>query len=153
LVNDEVYNLSLFDEEVLLALQDLAHLDAIERLVALRSRRPYRRPTRCVQQPKLDPGRVRNLAHHTTERIYLADQVPFGYSSDRGIATHLRNQIEVQGEDRCAQTHPRRRHCGLASGVSGTDHHYVELFRKAHTSILGCPTDFLSSIAPFTSPL
>jgi pimeloyl-ACP methyl ester carboxylesterase len=32
--------------------------------------------------------------------------------------------------------------------VSGTDHHYVELFRKAHTSILGCPADFLRLSRP-----
>jgi pimeloyl-ACP methyl ester carboxylesterase len=69
--------------------------------------------------------------------------MPLGDPANRRIAAHLRNQIKIQGKDRRAQTHPRRRHRRLATSVSRTHYNDVELFRKAHPSILGVPACFL----------
>ena len=49
---------------------------------------------------------------------------------DRRIARHLRNQIDVEGEQRGLQPHARRRHRGLASGMTGAHHHHIEMFIK-----------------------
>ena len=59
-----------------------------------------------------------------------------GDAADGGIAGHLRDQVEVQGEERGAQAHAGRGDGGFAAGVSGADDGYVEVFCEAHIFIL-----------------
>ena len=61
----------------------------------------------------------------------------FGDAADGGVAGHLRDEVEVQREERGAQAHARGGHRGFAAGVAGADDDDVELFGKAHFSILG----------------
>src|SRR6202789_1929874 len=142
-VDDEVHHLSLLDKKICLPLQHLAHLHAIKRLIALRPRRPHRRSARGIQQAKLNASSVRNLAHYTAGRIDFAHQVPFRNPANCRVAAHLRNQIECQRKDCRAQTHPRSSHRRLATGMPRAHHNDVELFRKAHSSILGFQLLFL----------
>ena len=99
-------------------------------LVALRPRRPHRRPARSIQQSKLDADRIGDFAHDAAQRIDLAHQVPFGNSANRRIARHLRDQVGIEREQGGPQPHACRCHRGLASGMSGADHDHVELFGK-----------------------
>ena len=134
----KIHHFGLLDEEVLLSLQHLAHLDAVEGLVALRARRPDGRPARCVEQAELDAAGVGDLAHDATQRVHLADEVSLGDASDGGVAAHLGDQVEVEGEERGAQAHARGGHRCLAAGVARANHNDIELFGKRHQPHFMC---------------
>jgi hypothetical protein len=97
-LHDQVSDFGLLDVEVGLAFQNLAHLQAVLLLVALRARRPYRRPTRGIQKTELDANRVGDLAHYSTQSIDFPDEMAFGNAANRGIAGHLGDEIDVQGK-------------------------------------------------------
>jgi hypothetical protein len=59
--------------------------------------------------------------------------MPLRNSTNRRIATHLRNQIQIQRKDRRAQTHPRGRHRRLATSVTRANDDYVKLFGEGHS--------------------
>jgi hypothetical protein len=59
-----------------------------------------------------------------------------GDAADGRIATHLRDQVEVQRKDRRAQPHARRRYRRLTARVARAHDDDIVLFRKAHASIL-----------------
>ena len=100
--------------------------------------RPHRRPPARIQQPELDPARIRHLAHHAAQRVHLAHQVSLGDPANRRVAAHLRNQIQVQRKQSRPQPHARRRHRRLAPRVPGPHHHHIELFRKRHSLYSTC---------------
>lgn len=52
------------------------------------------------------------------------------YPSDRWIARHLRNQIEILRYQSRPQTHLRRRDRGFVSGMAGPDNQNVKTFCK-----------------------
>ena len=58
----------------------------------------------------------------------------FGDAADRRVARHLRDQVDVECEQRRLQPHARRGHRGLASGVAGADNNDIELFRELHVN-------------------
>jgi len=58
----------------------------------------------------------------------------FGNASDGGIAGHLRDQVDVERVERSPQAHACGSHGGLASGMTGADDNYVELFSELHES-------------------
>ena len=130
---DDIHDFRLLDEQIRLRLQHLAHLHAILLLVALRPRRPNRRSPGSIQQAKLDPDRIGDFAHDAAQRVYFAHKVPLGDAANRRITAHLRNQVEVQREQGGAQSHARRGHRRLASGMSGAHHHHVVLFAKSQS--------------------
>ena len=136
---DQICDFGLLDFQIWLGFEDLAHFQAIGLLVALGSRRPDRRAAGGVQQAKLDANGVGDLAHDAAESIDFADQMAFGNASDGGIAGHLRDQVDVQRVERGLQAHARGSHGGLASGMTGADDNYVELFSELHES--DCPRD------------
>jgi hypothetical protein len=57
----------------------------------------------------LNAGSIDNSAHYSSERINLSHQVAFGDSTDRWIARHLANEIEVQGHQCCLRAQTRGR--------------------------------------------
>ena len=118
-------HLGLHDTQIRLGLQHLAHANAVLLLVALRARRPHRRPAAGVQKPELNADRIGHFAHHAAERIDLANQVPLGDSPHRRIAGHLRNQVQIHGDHGRAQPHARTGARRLAAGMPGTHHHHV----------------------------
>jgi hypothetical protein len=132
LLDNQPHHLSLTDVQPRLAFEHFAHLHTVELLVALRPRTPHRRPARSVQQPELNPHGVGHFAHHAAQRVHLADQMAFGHAADSRIATHLRNQVHVHGDERRLQAHARGRHRRLAPGVARANHHHIVLFRKGH---------------------
>ena len=136
ILQPDVHHLCLLQKKIRLPLQLLPHPHAVERLVALRPRTPDRRPPARIQQPKLNPRLIRHHPHHPAQRVDLPHQVPLRNPANRRIARHLRNQIQVQRKQCRAQSHPRRRHRRLATGVPRTHNDDIVLFRNAHSSIL-----------------
>ncbi len=98
------------------------------------ARRPDGRAARSIQQAELDADRVGDFAHDAAEGVDFADQMSLGDAADGGIAGHLRDQVDVQRVERGLQAHAGRGHGGFASGMSGADHDYVELFGELHGS-------------------
>jgi hypothetical protein len=74
------------------------------------------------------PHRVGHLAHNAAQRVHLAHQVPLGHAADRRIAAHLRNQVQVHGDQRGLEPHARRGHRRLAPGVPRAHHHHIVFF-------------------------
>jgi hypothetical protein len=130
--HDQIRNFRLLDLEIRLRLQHLAHLQAIGLLVTLRTRRPYRRAARGIQQAELDADGVGNLAHDSAQRVDFAHQVSLRDAADRRVARHLRDQINVERVESGLQSHACGGHCRLASGVAGAHHNNVELFGELH---------------------
>ena len=137
LVEHQVHHFRLLDVQICLRLQHLAHLHPVLVLVALCPGRPHRRPARGIQQPELDPDRIRHLAHNAAQCIHFPHQVALGDAPNGGIARHLRDQIQIETEQRRPQPHPGSRHRRFAARVTRTHNYNVVLFRKRHnTSIL-----------------
>ena len=135
-IYNQVRHFRLLDLQVRLRLQHFAHLQAVGLLVALRTRRPDGRAARSIQEPKLDTNRVGDFSHDAAEGVDFADEVSLGNATDSGIARHLRDQVDVQRVECGLQPHASGSHGGLAPGMSGTDHDYVELFRELHSQAI-----------------
>ena len=136
LFDEQSGNLGLLELEIRLALENLAHLEPVLLLVALRAGRPHGGTARGVEQAELNADGVGDLAHDAAQGIDFAHQVSFGNAADRGIAGHLRDQIHVEREQRGAKPQARRRYRGLAAGVAGADNDYVVLLGVLQTATL-----------------
>ena len=128
--HDQFRHLGLLDEEIGLALQHFAHLQAVLLLVTLGARRPYGRPPGGIEQAKLDSHRVRDFAHDSAQGIHFAHQMALGDPAHGGIARHLRYQVHVQREQGCLQPHAGRGHGSFASSVPGADDDHIVLFSE-----------------------
>ena len=131
-LDDEVDDFGLADVEAGLGFENLAHLDAVELLVALGAGAPDGGAAGGVEQAELDADSVGHLAHDAAEGVDFADQVALGHAADGGIAAHLGDEVEVHGDEGGFEAHARRGHGGLAAGVSRAHHGNVVLFRKSH---------------------
>ena len=136
LFDEQLGDLGLLDLEIGLALEHLAHLEPVLLLVALRAGRPDGGTARGVEQTELDADRVGDFAHDAAEGVDFAHQVSLGNAADGRIAGHLRDQIDVEREQRGAQPHARGSHGGFAAGMAGADNDYVVLFGVLQTATL-----------------
>jgi len=133
----------LLDEEVGDGLELFAHLGAVECLVALGAGAPDGGAAGGVEQAELDAAGVGDLAHDAAEGVDLADQMALGDAADGWVAGHLGDEVEVEREERCAQTHARGGGGGFAACVAGADDKDVEMFGERHkgNSTVGRPGD------------
>ena len=74
-----------------------------------------------VEEAELDAAGVGDFAHDAAEGVDFADEMAFGYAADGGVAGHLRDEVEVEGEEGGAQAHARGGGGGFAAGVAGAD--------------------------------
>jgi hypothetical protein len=133
--DDEVNNFGLADMETRLRLEDFAHLDAIELLVALGAGAPDSGTARGVEESELDADGVGNFAHDAAERVDLADEMALGDTTDGRIAAHLGDEVEVHGDERGLEAHARGSHGSLAAGVTGAHDNDIVLFGESHPSL------------------
>jgi hypothetical protein len=104
-------------------------------LVGLRAWSPHGRSLAPIQHPELNPGRVGDFSHHAAESIYLAHEMSFRQTSDRGIARHLSDRVERDGQQQRLAPHSGGGKRRLAAGVSRADDDYVVFLRvDAHKS-------------------
>ena len=85
----------------------------------------HRRALPRIEHPELDARRVDRLPHQSPQRVDLADDVPLGHTTDRRIAAHLPDGVEVGRQQRRMSAHPRGGGCGFGSGMSGADNDNV----------------------------
>jgi hypothetical protein len=115
-----------------LRFEHLAHLDAVKLLVALCARTPHSRTARGIEQTELDANRIGDLAHDAAERVDFANKVTLGHTADGRIAAHLRDQVEVHGDDGGLQAHAGGSHGGFATGMARAHDHDIVLFGESH---------------------
>jgi hypothetical protein len=128
----QIHDLGLADMKAGLGFENLAHLHAIQLFIALGAGAPDSRAARGVEQAKLDSDSVSDLAHDSAERVYFADKMALGDAAHCRIAAHLRNQVEVHGDDRGPEAHARGGHGCLAAGVPGAHDNDIVLFGESH---------------------
>ena len=88
---NQIRNFRFPNRQIFLGLQNLAHFHPVGLLVTLCSRRPNSRSARRIQQPKLDPNRVRDLAHNAAQGVDFPYQMALGNPANRRITGHLRD--------------------------------------------------------------
>ena len=133
--HDEAGNHPLSQLEIAEALEQLPHGAAVQRAVALRARRPHRRPLGAVEHPELERRTIAGTAHETAQRVDLAHHSALRDPADRGIAGHLADGVEVGGDDQGARAEPGAHDGGFGSGVAGADDEHIVVER--HGPIIG----------------
>lgn len=126
-IDHQLCHFRLQNPQIRLLLQHLPHPNPILLLVALRPGRPHRRPAAGIQQPKLNPNRVSNLAHHPAQRVNLAHEVSLGNPPDRRIARHLRDEIDIHRNHRRLQSQSGARTRRLTAGMTGANYDNIIL--------------------------
>ena len=67
---------------------------SVSPFVRLSARRPHGGATAAIEQLELNARRVNRAPHQATERIDLANQMPFRRPTDRGVTWHMRDGLE-----------------------------------------------------------
>ena len=107
--------------------------------VALSSRAPYGRTFAAVEHTELYGCGVGHPCHLSSQSVNFSHYLPFGYSSNGGVAAHLRNLVHVHGHKTGSCAHVGGGGGCLASCVSSADYQYIIL--KVHR-VLNCPFTF-----------
>src|SRR5580765_3692805 len=102
-------------------------MDAVLLLVHLRAGGPDSGPAAGIEKAKLNADSVGHFAHKAAEGIDFADEVALGNAADGRVAGHLRDEVEVHGDERSLQTHAGTGARGFAAGVAAADHYNVIL--------------------------
>jgi hypothetical protein len=83
-----------------------------------------------VEEAELDAAGVGYFAHDAAEGVDFADEMTFGYAADGGVAGHLGDEVEVEGEEGGAEAHARGGCGGFAARVACAYDEDVERFRE-----------------------
>src|SRR5262249_17923499 len=105
---------------------DPAHFSPVQIAIGLRARGLYGWAPAAVKQTKLNACSVDHLAHDSTERIDLTDQMTLGDAANCRITAHLADRVLVNRNKRGTSADARRYICCLTSGVAGADYNYIE---------------------------
>jgi len=116
---EEAQSLALFAVQKGLAFADPLQTKLIGLLVALRPGSPHRGTLLRVEHSELETAEVGRLPHLTTESVYFSGEVTFGKPSNGGIAGHLPDGVQIDGQQEGFAAHPRgsqsRFHPSMAS--------------------------------------
>ena len=104
--------------------------------VDLRPQRVHRRPLAPVEHPALEGGGVGGQGHHAAQGVDLADKVPLGGASDAGVAGHVADAVQPQGEQAGGGPQPGRRR-GLDAGVARAHNNYVKIAQMDQALCVG----------------
>ena len=108
--------------QTVLFFNELLYLLLVLFLVRLRTRAVHCGSLTTIEHTKLQTRRIDRQPHDATERIDLANDLSFADATDRRIATHLANRIEVRREQNGLSAEPRSSHRSLGPRVTGTYH-------------------------------
>jgi hypothetical protein len=93
--------------------------------VALGTGTPHGGTLRAIEHAELNGRAVSDDSRVSTECVNLSHYLPFGNTTDGGVATHLPNLVHVHRDEASLRTHIGRCCCRFASRVSGTNHNDV----------------------------
>ena len=107
-------------------LQLSLHRLAIQPSIDLAARAANRRTFGAVEHAELDAGYIGEAAHQAVERIDLPDKMALAETTDRGIAGHLPNRLELLSQQDSSRA---KAGCGgrsLTAGMTAADNDDVE---------------------------
>ena len=81
-----------------------------------------------VQHAKLDRRRIGVDGHEATQGIDFTNHMAFGEATDRRVARHLSNGVEVLGEHQGLAAETRRSHGRFDAGMPGSDNKDIVMF-------------------------
>jgi hypothetical protein len=102
------------------------HGGCVELAIGLGAWSADRRTLAAIENTKLDAAGIRDPAHQTIQRIYLADEMTFAKTADGGIAGHGADGGKAMCYQGCGSAHPGSCTRGLAAGMPTTDHNDIE---------------------------
>jgi hypothetical protein len=73
----------------------------------------------------LKPAEVGGLAHLSTQSVDFPSQVALGKASNRRIAGHLTDGIQIDGQKEGLAAHSRGRQCRFDPGMAGSDYNDI----------------------------
>jgi hypothetical protein len=112
----------LLEIEPGLSFDHMLHAGPVEVSVSLSPRSPDGRTLFGVKNTELDTGSVNVSSHFAAQGIYFAHQVTLGKATDRRVAGHLSDGIQVERQQQGTTPHAGGRQGSLASGMTSTDH-------------------------------
>jgi hypothetical protein len=115
---DQCRCLTLYKREPRLRPHLPLHRGPEQHTIGLHSRAPHSAAFGPVEHPVMDCACIRRTAQQTVERIDLAHQMALAQSTDRRVAAHRANRIEIKADKSGVRAHPRRGTSGLNPGVS-----------------------------------
>ena len=134
-LRQNVGHLGLFQFQAGGALQKPLHIVVIPPPVGLHPQAVHRRALAPVEHPALQIGGVRRQPHHPAQRVHLPHQVALGGAADAGVAGHVADAVQAQGEQPGARAQHRRRVGGLDAGVARADHDHVKISQMDHSCL------------------
>ena len=139
LFNDEIGHGSREDVDRWMPGNQPLRLESIRLLVVLAARTPHRRASARVEHLEHDAGGIRDATHDPAQRIDLANDLPLGETTDRGVAGHRPDPIGIHGDHRHSTPHGaqgiRRRPSGFDTCMSSADHNH----RVSHRNRIRSP--------------
>ncbi len=138
----QVDNFALNNPKVLCALQLCQHTCSVDFAVCLGTRPLHRGSFPSVQQPELDPGRIRDPSHHAVQRVNLPHQVSFTQATNGRIAGHYPNAILAERYQNGPRAKARGSCRGFTAGVATPDHNNIDvgMFHVKHLSLPNAET-------------
>ena len=112
--------------QVRLEFQRMFEPELIGFFVALRARRLDGRTLGFIEQPELDSSDVRVDGHFTAEGVNLPDHLPLGLATDRRVAAHLGNRVDVASEEQGGGAHACGGQASLHPGVARPTDNHIE---------------------------
>ena len=110
-------------------------------LIGLGARAVHRGALSQIEHSKLDARRVDSLAHESAKSIDFANQMPFGHATNRWVAAHLADGVEVGREQSSACSEPcGSRRCFGSSVACAHDDDVVFVLQFVHGLYQSIPT-------------
>ena len=126
-IDEQSRDRSLNRVELGLLLDERANRAPVHPAIALRARRPHRRPLAAIEHAELQRRHVGRARHDAAQRIDLASDRPLGDAADGGIARHLADGLERARHEPDARAESRRGNGCLGACVTGADDNDVKL--------------------------
>ena len=134
----QVVHRLLKQPQVLLVLQSATNRRAVQHAVSLRTRSPNCRPLAAVKNAELDTRFVGGSGHRAAQRVDLLDQVALANATDRRVAAHLAQRLDVVRQQQRFAPHARRGQRRFGAGVPAPDDDHIKMLRMFHdAAILG----------------
>ena len=124
----EVFEQALFDVEVWLIFDDFFYAKLVCFFVRLCPGCLYGGSSALVEHAKLQARGVNIARHFTAQRVNFAHHVAFCYAANGRVARHLRDGVEVHGQQQCFTSHACRGQRGFCARMSTADNNDVVFF-------------------------
>ena len=93
--------------------------------VTLGTRAPHSRTLGAVEHAELYRRTVSDYSHHSAQRIYFPDNLPFSYTTNGGITAHLGYLVHIYSNKECRRTGACRSRRRFTTGMAGPNYYHI----------------------------